>query len=432
MIIGSPYKAMFQVLLCCSFGALLSMAGCKAKTEEAAEAVVIVQAQHPETGPISEEIAADAVLAPQAQAAIASRISAPIQSELVQRGSQVHKGQLLITLEDRDLRGAALDSKGTLASVQATYTATTNASIPEDLQKAQLDVEQARANLDVAKRTAEERKRLLQEGAIAGRDADTATAAAVQAQAAYDTALKHLEHSQKTTQKTTADAALGQLDSAKGKLESAEAQVDYASIHSPIDGVVTDRPLFPGETAAAGTPIITVMDTTFLLAKLHLSQRLTPQLKVGGEAELQIPGVDDAQTARIALIGPALDPGSTTVEVWLKLANPDGRYKVGTPVHVVIHGNTVQHALQIPAGAIQPGGDGTTSVLVIGSDGTAHKKTVQVGLRTPEKVQILSGVATSDLVITDGGYGLDDGAKVKVGSKEEGGKDADAAAGGQN
>jgi HlyD family secretion protein len=47
--------------------------------------------------------------------------------------------------------------------------------------------------------------------------------------------------------------------------------VSYASLRSPIDGVVTDRPLFAGETAQAGTPVVTVMDTSSLLAKIHLS-----------------------------------------------------------------------------------------------------------------------------------------------------------------
>jgi len=425
-------KILSGVSLCMVFCLVAILAGCKPKAEDAGEAVVAVQAEHPQIAPLSEEIAADAVLAPLAQAAIAPRISAPIRSELVQRGSRVHKGQLLLTLEDRDLQGTALDSKGAYTSAQAAFTATANASLPEDVQKAQLDVEQAGVNLEVAKRTAEERKRLLQEGAIAGRDADTAVAAAVQAQAAYDTAVKRLEHLQQTTQHTTLDAARGQLDSAKGRLENAEAQASYASVHSPIDGVVTDRPLFPGETAAAGTPVITVMDTSSLLAKLHLAQRLTQHFKVGGEAEIQVPGIQELQQASIALISPALDPGSTTVEVWLKLANPNGRFRVGTPVHVVIHGSTIEHALQLPAGAILPG-EASTNVLVIGSDGTAHKKPVQVGLRTTEKVQILSGITPSDLVITEGGYGLDEGTKVKLGSKEdEGDKDAAAPAGGKS
>lgn len=403
----------------------IAFSGCKKAAQEQPEATVSVQAEHPEVGPICEEITADAVLAPLVQAAIAPRISAPIATELVQRGAVVHKGQLLMTLEDRDLRGMALDSKGNLTQAQAAFTAATQATIPEDVQKAELDVAQAKANLDVAAHTVEERKRLLDQGAISRREVDTANATAVQAQAAYDSAVKHLANVQKTVEQTSKDAAQGQLASAQGKLDNAEAQVNYASLRSPIDGVVTDRPFFPGETAAAGTPVITVMDTSSLLAKVHISQAAAQKLKVGGEAELEIPGVEDPQPATISLISPALDPGSTTVEIWMKLANPGGRYKVGTPVHAVVHGTTIDKATQLPVGAIQPADDGSTNVLLVGSDGAAHKHAVKIGLRTAEKVQILSGIAPTDMVITDGGYGLDEGTKVKVGGKDEagGGKD---------
>jgi RND family efflux transporter MFP subunit len=407
--------------------------GCRKKAEEAPEASVAVEAEHPTVGPISAEIESDAVLAPQAQAAIAPRISAPVKEDLVQRGATVHKGQLLLTLEDRDLRGAALDSRGSLNQAQAAFTAATLATIPEDVQKAQLDVDQAKANLDVANRTSEERKRLLKEGAIAGRDVDTAIAAAVQAQAAYDSAAKHLSNVEKTTHQTSIDSAHGQLTSAQGKLENAEAQVSYAELRSPIDGVVTDRPLFPGETAAAGAPVITVMDTRSLIAKLHISQAAAQQLKVGGAAELKIPGVDDPQAAMVDLISPALDPGSTTVEVWLKLPNPGGRFKVGTPVHATISGLTIQKAVRLPTAAILPADDGSTTVLVIGADGAVHKRAVQVGMRTSEKIQIVSGVTPSDMVVTEGGYGLDDGTKVTVGGAKDddkGGKDDTPAAGG--
>jgi HlyD family secretion protein len=398
--------------------------GCK-KAEESPEASVAVQAEHPTVGPLSEEIAADAVLAPMAQAAIVPRIAAPIKAETVQRGARVRKGEVLVTLEDRDLRGAALDLQGGLTQAQAAYATATQATIPEDVQKAQLDVDQAKANLEVAKRTAEERQRLLEQGAIAGRDADIAVAAQVQAQAAYDTTVKHLANVEKTTQKASIDLAQGQLTSAQGKLQNAEAQVSFASLTSPIDGVVTDRPFYPGETPPSGAPIITVMDTSSLLAKLHIAQGAAQQLKTGGSAELTVPGVEDPQQATIALISPALDPGSTTVEVWLKLANPRGRFKVGTPVHVVLRGHTIQNATQVPVGAILPADDSSTNVLVVGSDGAAHKKPVKVGMRTTEKVQILSGVSASDMVVTEGGYGLDEGTKVKVGAKDDKGGDAD-------
>lgn len=397
------------------------VAGCKkasSEDEDSGEAVA-VQAEHPSVGPISERITADAILAPLAQAAIAPRISAPIRAEYVQRGAHVKKGQLLVSLENRDLQGSALDSKGAVTSAQAAYTTATRATIPEEVQKAQLDVDQAKANLEVANRTAEERKRLLQQGAIAGRDVDTAIAAAVQAQATYDTAVKHLQSVQGTTRKTDEEAAKGQLTSAQGRLMNADAQVSYANLRSPINGVVTDRPLFPGETAAAGTPVITVMDTSSLIAKLHIAQASAQKLKVGGSAQVNVPGIDDPQSATVSLISPALDPGSTTVEVWLKLPNPDGKYKVGTPVHAVLQGITIPNAVQLPAAAILPSEDGGTNVLVVGADQTAKKRGVKIGLRTPDKVQIVDGVTPADLVITEGGYGLDEGSKVKVGGDKD-------------
>ncbi len=158
-------------------------------------------------------------------------------------------------------------------------------------------------------------------GAIPGRDLDTAQAALVQAQAAFDAATKHLESMRSVSREAALKAAQGQLASAEGKYKGAEAQVNYSEIRSPIDGVVTDRPLFAGETAAAGAPLITVMETSTLLAKAHIAQSLAQQMKVGGEAQIQVPGVDGPVPAKVSLISPALDPGSTTVEIWLKIDN---------------------------------------------------------------------------------------------------------------
>ena len=391
-----------------------------------ADAAVTVQVAQPTRGVLTEEIAADAVLAPVAQAAISPRISAPIRAEYVQRGAHVHRGQLLVALEDRDLQGSALDSRGAVLAAEANYTATTQVTVPEEVAKAQADVTQLKTALDVAHRTAVERQTLFRQGAISGREVDTAAAAEAQAKAAYDTAVLHAADVARTTRTTNAQTAQGQLTSAQGRLLSAQAQVGYANLYSPIDGVVTERPMFPGETATAGTPVITVMDTSSLLAKLHLAQAAAQTLTLGKKAEVHIPGIEDAVEATVSFIGPALDPGSTTVEVWLKLANSDGHLKVGTPVHAVLPGATAQNALQVAANAIVPGKEGGSAVMVAGTDGAAHRKPVTLGIRTPEAVQILSGLSPGDSVITDGGYGLDDGTKIKVGKPGAGDDDAKA------
>lgn len=403
--------------LCVSFG-LLSVTGCKKAEEASAATEVSVQAEKPEVGPISEFILADATLSPMAQAAISPKITAPVRAFYVQRGSRVKEGQLLAQLEDRDLSAAALDNKGQYQAAQAAYETQTKAQVQEDYKKAELDLAQAKSQVDLNAAIVAARKKLFTEGAIPGRDLDTANAALVQAQATYDLALNHLHSLQNVSRAAALKQAEGQLTSAEGKYKGAEAQVSYTQIRSPINGVVTDRPLFPGETAASGTTLITVMDTSSLLAKVHLGQIIAQRLKVGDEATVQIPGVTESVPAKVYLISPALDPGSTTVEVWLRIENRNGAYKSGTPVRASIVGRTVPSALKIPLSAVLTAQDGSKSVMVMGSDGVAHRKAVNLGINNGDDVEITQGLTKDDMVITTGAYGLDEGTKVKVGSED--------------
>jgi len=160
------------------------------------------------------------------------------------------------------------------------------------------------------------------------------------------------------------------------------------------------------------------MDTSSLLAKAHIAQSIAQQMKLGDEAQVQVPGIADPVSAKVSLLSPALDPGSTTVEVWLKIDNKAGTLKVGTPVKAIITGRTVAQAWKIPVSAILAAQDGTKSVLVVGSDSTAHRKPVTVGIADGDDVQITGGLAPGDTVITGGAYGLEDGTKVKVGPAE--------------
>jgi HlyD family secretion protein len=426
---SSTPERFLAALFFCSFSLLITACG---KPEQTAPTEVYVQAAHPERGEIAEQITIDATLAPLAQAAISPKVTAPVKKFYVQRGSHVRAGQLLASLENRDLEAAALDNKGTYTAAQGTYDIATGATVPEDTVKAQTDLTQATANLNLAQSIVDGRARLFAQGAIPGRDLDTAQASLVQAKATYEIAKQHFEAVQKISRKASLESAQGQLTSAKGKYLGAQAQLSYTEIRSPISGVVTDRPLFAGETASAGNPVITVMETSALLAKLHLSQIQSQQLSLGAPASIAVAGLTDPVPAKVSLISPALDPGSTTVEVWLRVQNPKGALKAGTPVHTTITGRTASNALLIPSEAVQTDADGVSKfVLIIKPDGTAAKHPVTLGIRTTESAQVLSGLTPADTVITTGAYGLDEGTKVKVGTAPAEADDAGKKAGGE-
>ena len=240
---------------------------CSSKESAEQSPAMTVQVATAQRGTIQQEVTADAVVFPIDQAAITAKISAPVNKFYVERGSHVHAGQLLAELESKDLAAAVTENKGVYDQAEATYQTTIKSGLPEEMQKAELDLKAAKETLDAQQKVFDARQSLYQQGAISRKDLEDATVALTQARNQYDIARKHWDALHSFGSSNALKAAGGELAAAKGKYDGAEAQLGYAQIRSPIDGVVTDRPLYPGEMAAAGSPLITVMDISRVVAR---------------------------------------------------------------------------------------------------------------------------------------------------------------------
>ena len=250
--------------------ALRSPAAQRRSTPE--EIVAPVRVSPAIKGSIRLIVNADAVLYPRDQANIVPKISAPVRRFLVNRGDHVKQGQLLAELENRDLAAAAQESRGQYEQAQSNYRSTTAAGVPEQMTKAQTDVSAAREAMDAARRLLDNRQQLFKDGALARKLVDDAEVAFAQAKANFDTAQQHLQALQSVGRQEQINTAAAQVAAAKGHYDSAEAQVAYSEVRSPINGVVTDRPLYPGEMAAAGAPMLTVMDLSKVVARVNMGQ----------------------------------------------------------------------------------------------------------------------------------------------------------------
>ena len=273
-------RSMVAGLLAC----LLSI-DCAAKKEADVVPVVTVDVAPVLNAEIQRIVRADAVLYPIQQAAIAPKISAPIKRFYVERGAHVRAGQLLAELESQDLTGAAKESEAAFELAEATYQTTARATLPQEGQKAELDVRVAKDTLDATQAIFDNRQRLFKEGAIAQKDVNDAQVNLSQARNQYEIAQKRLQDLQGFGREQALKAATAQRDAARGRYEAAQAQLGYARITSPIDGVVTDRPQYTGESVASGSPIVTVMDLSQIVARAHLAPSEASELKLGGDAK---------------------------------------------------------------------------------------------------------------------------------------------------
>jgi HlyD family secretion protein len=396
----------------CAACCVLAMGCGKGDKEEGP--VVAVQAAPAQKRTISRVVSAEAVIFPIAQSAITPKISAPVKRFLVTRGQKVHQGQLLAELENRDLSAATMDNQGAYAQAQATYETNVGATLPEEIQKAELDVQTAQQGLDAQQKLFASREDLFKQGALPRKDLDQAAVALAQARSQYNIARKHLDSLNAIGKQQALKAAGGQLASAKGKLMGAEALLSYSQIHSPIDGYITDRPLYPGEMASTTAPLLTVMDISQVIAKAHVPQADALLLRKGDKASLALAGLDNRVAGTVTLVSPALDPNSTTVEIWVQAANPTQQLRPGMTAQLSITAQTVEDAVVVPASALlNASGDGA-QVMVVDSQSVAQSRDVKTGIQNGDEVQIVSGLKPGEQVVSQGAYGLPDKTKVKV------------------
>jgi len=213
-------------------------------------------------------------------------------------------------------------------------------------------------------------------------------------------------------QRETVRGATAQMNAAKARYESAAVQLSYAQIRSPINGVVADRPVFHGELAASGSPVASIVDISEVVARANVPVNEAALVRVGRPA--RITGPDGDIAAKVTVVSPAVNPNTTTVEIWVQAANPGEKLKPGANVRVTILADTIQNAIIVPTSALLNSDEGGQKVMVISKEGMAREQKVTVGARQGDRVQILSGVQEGQQVVTSGGLGLEDGAKVAI------------------
>jgi len=412
------------------FAALL-LAGCgkggETKETAEAEAPTPVTVEPAVRGAIDHVITADAVLYPINQANVIPKLSAPVRRILVNRGDHVRVGQLLAELETADLRAAAEETKHQYEQTQAASQTLTGATVAEDRAKAESDVKSAKQALDTAQKLYDNRAALQREGALAQKLVDDAKVALVQAQSQFEVAQRHLQGLNQVSQREAIRGSEAQVAAAKAHYDSALVQASYGQIRSPISGVISDRSIYPGEIAASGSPLVSIVDISQLVARANVPVKDATAISVGRPARITGPEGDLA--GKVTVVSPAVDPNTTTVEVWVQIPNPGEKLKPGGTVRVSIIAATIQNTIMVPSAALLNSDEGGQKVMVIDKDSVAHEQKVVPGVRQGERVQIVTGLQDGQQVVTSGGLGLEDKAKVaiqKPKSEDDEDDDADA------
>ena len=195
-------------------------------------------------------------------------------------------------------------------------------------------------------------------------------------------------------------------------VDAAKAQEQRTIVRARFPGIVAKVWLTPGTyVATAGEPILRVIDPNRVQVVMQLPladfQRVVP----GQLATVQPPG-GPSLSAAVVLRAPPASPAAATADVRLDLAAPTP-IPIDTPVQVEIVIEERRDVLTIPAASVQRDGAGPF-VWVAGDDDLAHRREIRTGLVVGGRAQVLSGLTTTDRVITTGLAEVTEGAAIRA------------------
>jgi HlyD family secretion protein len=365
------------------------------------------------------------IIAPFQNVAIQSSLTEPANSVTVQEGDRVQKGQVIAQLDTADLEAQLQSDVATAQSDSANtshnvYQGSLNiAQGVDSLRSAESAVRQAQANLERDRTDLARDQQLLANGYISQQqvaqqqttvndDAQTVRSAQASLSGAQSTVSANGSMGSNGLQASTVQQSRATEQVALAQAQQVRVQIAKATITSPIDGVVVNRNLNPGEYPGT-RQIFTLQQVDPIYAILRGSSAQVAQVAPGSPVTIVTSDATRQRRAgRVVGVLNQISPGSTDFEVKVIVPNPDGKLRPGSVVEGTITAPAVS-GLRIPTTAFTD--DNHTSVLVVG-DGDTVKTSHVTELASDGTTSVVAGLAPQARVVRDGQTSVGDGEKV--------------------
>lgn len=297
-----------------------------------------------------------------------AKVSGYLKSITVDFGDKVKAGELLATLEVPELKDQLASAEATEYKAEADYT---NANL---IYTRLMSVNQNHPNL------------------VAEQDLDTAQA--------------------------NADTAGAAVAAARAEVEKYQTLISYTRITAPFDGIITYRYADPGDLIQAGTssdtqarPLVRVSDNYRLRLDFPVTVNYVKDIELGDPIKVRVDSLNgESFIGTISRFTDDVTENTRTMTTEIEVPNPELRLVPGMYATVTLQVEKRPRALAVPIQAVT--GDKSPSVYVVSHDDQIEKRPVQLGLETPDKYEVLSGLNEGEMVVIGGQSRLQSGQKV--------------------
>lgn len=375
---------------------------------------VPVRVARAKAGQVQKKVRLYGAFAPSHTVAVGPKVAGRLERVLVEVGAQVKKGDLVATLETRELEAQLRQAEAALQAAKANLARVQKGASPEEIAQLEAAVAQADAALSAARSSYYRTKALFDAEVVSRQQLEQAETQMKVAEAQFQQAYQRLAQAKAGASQETIDAASAQVRQAEAARDLASIALSNAQIRAPVSGTVVETRGEPGELVAAGTPVAVLACTDPLFLDLNVPENLAPALKPGDAVELKVEAVGTSPVlGKIKWVSPAASTQSRLFKVRVEVPNKEGLLRPGMFAEAWLLEASRQGVTVPEEALIYSRQDPSRATVFTVDNGIARLKSVSVLLSDGSQA-VVSGVEEGELLVVSGQNSLGDGAPVDV------------------
>ncbi len=383
------------------------------------ERIIPVQVTRVQRGEIKSFLTVSGLIEPKEIVRVFAKNPGQVKDVLVHEGDLVKKGDILMHLDDEQIRLQVAQAKANLDVVQSSLEKIKAGARPQEISQAEAAVHQAKINLDSAEENYQKMQKLFSEGAVSEQQLD-------QNKNNYEIAKAQYQVASESFKLVTEGASLqdiktveAQVRQAQSALELAQSQLNNSIVKAPMGGKITSISVKTGELVSSAMPLLSILDTDELFVKTGISEKDIASIHIGQEAEIFIDAFSgDSFLGEVASKGVMVDPGSKTMEIKIKIVNPHIDIPVGmfARANILIANNP--DTLIIPSTALTRRSEGLHVFVLDEDDDTVRKRSINTGITQGNQVEVIEGLQEDEIIVILGNIALEEGDRVRIANRE--------------